>query len=225
MGMVTNMSTTFYMNLSLPTPSVTLGPDWASMLNTALTTLDEHDHTTGKGKKIPFTALSITDDLDLVTNRLVNVLSLKLSNLTAALTSSTDFNSLQSVNNNLYYVNGAGIPVQITNGGTIMGTQSIVTSLGFESVSEDVTILNSDTFVVVSVNTTNAVEVTLPPIGEVSKGRFYLIKDATGNALSKNITITPDGTDTIEGASNLIVNFNYGSFYIASDGISNWIAF
>jgi hypothetical protein len=41
------------MNLSLPTVSVTIGPTWATQLNTALETVDVHDHTSGKGVQVP----------------------------------------------------------------------------------------------------------------------------------------------------------------------------
>ena len=47
------MATT-YMNLTLPTVGTTVGPTWASLLNTAITSIDSHDHSSGKGATISF---------------------------------------------------------------------------------------------------------------------------------------------------------------------------
>ena len=41
------------MALDLPVVGSTAGPDWATKLNAAITTVDAHDHTTGKGVQIP----------------------------------------------------------------------------------------------------------------------------------------------------------------------------
>ena len=57
-------TTTTNMLLVLPTPGQQLGPTWATNLNTALELVDEHDHTSGKGKKIGVAALTIDADLD-----------------------------------------------------------------------------------------------------------------------------------------------------------------
>ena len=57
------MSTT-YMNLNLPTPTITLGPAWATQINTAIESIDSHDHTDNKGALIPTSALNINANLD-----------------------------------------------------------------------------------------------------------------------------------------------------------------
>ena len=55
-------STTTYMSLTLPTPGERLGPTWASDLNTALTSIDSHDHVS-VGRKLGAAALNIDADL------------------------------------------------------------------------------------------------------------------------------------------------------------------
>ena len=45
-------TTTTNMGLVLPTPGERLGPTWATDLNTALTLVDSHDHSSGKGIQI-----------------------------------------------------------------------------------------------------------------------------------------------------------------------------
>ena len=52
-----------YLNLTLPDVGVTLGPTWATDLNTALTRVDEHDHSS-IGRNLGVSALTIDGDLD-----------------------------------------------------------------------------------------------------------------------------------------------------------------
>jgi hypothetical protein len=55
------------MGLNLPVvgPAGTLGPDWANELNAAFDKIDSHDHTSGKGNPIPFSAIEVTSNLKL----------------------------------------------------------------------------------------------------------------------------------------------------------------
>ena len=57
-------STTSNMNLILPTPGERLGPTWASDLNTALTTIDSHNHGPGQGAQIGVDGITIDGNLD-----------------------------------------------------------------------------------------------------------------------------------------------------------------
>ena len=56
-------STTTFMNLVLPTPGERLGPTWATDINTALTRIDQHDHSS-IGKSLGVAALTIDADVD-----------------------------------------------------------------------------------------------------------------------------------------------------------------
>jgi hypothetical protein len=66
-----------------------------------------------------------------------------------------------------------------------------------------------DRYVVVEKTVPATIQVTLPSGATI--GRAICVKDGNGNALSFNITIVPSGSDTIDGASNLIINSNFGS--------------
>ena len=61
---------------------------------------------------------------------------------------------------------------------------------------------------------------TLPTAQTVS-GRTIIIKDAGGNAGTNNITIDTEGAETIDGAGTLVINSDYSSVSLYSDG-SNW---
>lgn len=69
----------------------------------------------------------------------------------------------------------------------------------------------------------NAITVNLPAASENS-GRVINIKDKGGNAGTNNITIDPDGSETIDGAASVAINTNYGSMTVLCDG-TKWHIF
>ncbi len=109
------MATT-YMSLDLPTPSVTIGPDWSTQLNTALTTVDSHDHSSGKGQKIPTTGLNINADLTLNDNGLTSVKGVTLKNNTSDHATNI---TAYAKNGDFYFKDSAGNAVRITSGGAL----------------------------------------------------------------------------------------------------------
>ncbi len=114
------MSTTPNMSLLLPDATVTAGPEWAVELNNALTVVDGHDHTSGKGTKVPVSGLNINQDLSLDSYQLTNAKSVKLNNLTATLSGAGNEGKVHEVGGNLYFTNSGGTPVQITVGNGIV---------------------------------------------------------------------------------------------------------
>lgn len=218
------MSTT-YMLLDLPIVLSTQDPTWATMLNAAIERIDSHRHTTGEGHKIPSDGLDLTTDLTFQNNNATNLRSIRLTSQTATLGESSDNNCVYSVNGNLYFNNGSGVAVKLTNGTTL--NTSTLTSNSYEitSISGTHTILPADTYIVLHVNTTAARQITLPSAAAVASGRYYLIKDITGSAGTNNITINSAGSDTIDGATSYVLSVNYGAVFLVSDGTSKWTAF
>ena len=60
---------------------------------------------------------------------------------------------------------------------------------------------------------------TLPE--NATLGAQYIIKDVAGGAGTYNITIARTGSDTIDGQTSQVINSNYASVTLVSDG-SNW---
>ena len=56
---------------------------------------------------------------------------------------------------------------------------------------------------------------------QTTAGRVLTIKDAGGNAASNTITIDTEGSETIDGAATALIQNDYASITIYSDG-SNW---
>src|SRR5438552_16462260 len=116
------MTTTITPNMSMviPVPSSEPGPTWAQELVTAFTNiLDVHDHTSGKGLKVPSGGLNINSDLSFGGFNLTTIRTLRLSSQGAVLTGGTEIGELYRVLNELYFNDGAGNQVKITNAGAV----------------------------------------------------------------------------------------------------------
>lgn len=111
--------TTTNMSLDLPVPGSTTGPLWATKLNTALTTVDAHDHTTGKGAKVPVAGLNINTDLPMGGFNVNSANSYRLISQSGALAGASDIRSLYSVSGDLYYNNASGTAVKLTSGSAL----------------------------------------------------------------------------------------------------------
>jgi hypothetical protein len=108
-----------YMNLSLPVPGSTAGPAYASMLVAALTTIDAHDHSPGKGVPVRTSGLYVDADLAFGTKNLSALRSARFTSQDAALALPTDLNCLAVVGGELYYNDGVGNAIQLTSGGAL----------------------------------------------------------------------------------------------------------
>lgn len=116
-----------YMNLNLPTPSTTLGPTWASMLNTALSAVDSHDHTNGKGLPVTPAGMLINAALDFAGYAASDVGSVQLSTLANYLLTPSN---IHSVNGDLVWTNSSGVAVPITSGSAVVGAPGNIQNLG-----------------------------------------------------------------------------------------------
>lgn len=216
------MAITPNMGLDLPTVSVTLGPEWASDNNTAFTTIDSHDHTTGNGVKITPSGLNINTDLPMNEHALTEVANVQLVDQVTPIATVAAVNQ---VGGDLYWNNGSGTPVQITSGGSVIAASDGI-SRRFESFSvvANKVISPADTLSYLTVNTASAYQITLPSAAGVPAGRFYEVVDGAGLAGTNNITVAPDGADTINTvAGNVVLNYNDIRARFVADGVSNWV--
>jgi hypothetical protein len=210
------------MLLSLPTVTQQPGPEWASMLNAAIESIDSHDHSSDKGVKITPSGLEINADLDISNQVFYNFKSVKFQEQVSTLSGSTYSNSIYSVNGNLYFTSGSGTAIQITDGGSIVSTPSSASIFETTSITTNLTISNSDTFVYLIVDTSVARIITLPLASGVSAGRIYYIKDSSGLSETYNITVNTQGSDTLDGAASQTLSSNYGTWTIIGDGSASW---
>lgn len=113
------MPTTPYMSLLLPTVSVTLGTTWAEENNDAFTTVDSHDHTSGKGVQVPTGGININADLDFNSYNAIGLRSTRFDAQVSAIAEVTDIGCLYVAGVDLYYNDGNGNQIQLTAGGAL----------------------------------------------------------------------------------------------------------
>lgn len=68
--------------------------------------------------------------------------------------------------------------------------------------------------------TSAAIVATLPAADSVDNG--YSVAFKKSDVSANGLTITPAGSDTIDGAASLVIAAQYQSFVVVSDGVSNW---
>lgn len=208
---------TINMSLNLPTVGVTVGPTYATLNNTAFTTIDAHDHTTGKGVQVPTSGININASLEFNSNSAVEVtfIGLESQGSKPGTVRSVYVNS----SNDLYYENASGTEVQITDGSNLAAVGSGV--ITFSSITTSpYSVLTSDAQKILGVNTSTAKTLNLPAATNVM---WVGIKDVTGSAATNNITVSPDGSDSVEGvAGDYTIDETYASRMLISDGVSAW---
>jgi hypothetical protein len=85
------------------------------------------------------------------------------------------------------------------------------------------TILASDGFVFTNAAFTAARTWTLPAANAVTAGRGFYLADAQGTLTQLNtLTIARAGSDTIDGATSIILDEAYDYVQLVSDGVSKW---
>ncbi|MCP2125788.1 glycoside hydrolase family protein [Bradyrhizobium ottawaense] len=124
------------------------------------------------------------------------------------------------------------VPVPVASGGTGGITAAAArssTGINVESYTShndsNYTILASDRTVGTSAALTAARTWTLPAANSVNAGQAITVADYFGGVTSTNtLTIQRAGSDTINGATSVVINVAYGRYEFRSDGVSKWSA-
>jgi hypothetical protein len=113
--------------MSLPVPVVgsESGPDFAYDINSSLALIDSHDHTPGKGVQLTSGSLNINANLSFNGFQAINVGAVTL----APQSVTPPGGSLYESGVDLFYVDGLGNNIQITESGGIAGTPGSITGL------------------------------------------------------------------------------------------------
>lgn len=89
------------------------------------------------------------------------------------------------------------------------------------ATTSPVTISSSlDAIVCIDLTVPGACAVTLPA---GVQGQWFCIMDRKGDAATNNVTLTPNGAETIAGNATLVLNQDGASVIIAFDGSGNWV--
>lgn len=113
------MTTTPNMAITEPDVSVTEGPAWATLLNSAFDRVDQHDHSSGNGVRITPAGLNINQDLPFGSSNATALKSTRFTSQSAVLAAINDKSCVYVVDGNLYYNNSSGTSIQLTSGSGI----------------------------------------------------------------------------------------------------------
>jgi hypothetical protein len=121
-------------NMLLPVPAVgtDAGPQYATDLNNCLTIIDSHDHSQGHGVQIGPSGLNINSDLSFAGNNAINIRTARFTPQNSILNpvaTPSDIGCLYEVRNDLYFSNGAGLQIQITNSSGVAGSPGSIANL------------------------------------------------------------------------------------------------
>lgn len=126
------------MNILVPVPGQQIGPDWATNLYNGLYfTIDSHDHSPGNGAQITAASININTAFSLNNNNLTNANTIQLteqsasSNIPAATYPATLFVAPNGGSGvyDLWYNDGAGNQIAITQSGSVTGAAGTITGL------------------------------------------------------------------------------------------------
>lgn len=124
------------MGFSLAVPGTTLpfgvaaaGESWGELVNTGLSTIDQHDHTSGKGLRITPAAISIDAELDFNSEDLIGLRSTRFEAISLGDLGVSDIGALIVSGADLYYVDTAGNQVRMTSGGAVAGAPGSISGL------------------------------------------------------------------------------------------------
>lgn len=212
------------MNLIEPTVGLEAGPQYALDINSSLTLIDQHDHSTGKGVQITPAGMDINAALSMNNNPLLG-LSYESFNALAAATAVVQAVSVAPASsiNELWYTDSNGKSTQITANGVVNAMAAAIPGESYDSGTFIWTQTQSSlptrpaNFDIGSITirpntngTTNGVvlgppagissqyNVQLPLIPAVSTG--IMTMDTSGNMAA---TVQPDGS-TIVISSNVL---------------------
>ncbi len=105
---------------------------------------------------------------------------------------------------------------------TFTGNIKIPTTAGCPAYAATVTLTSTSPYWQGVNTSTGAVTVNLP-VG--AQGIAFLIQDCTGNAATHNITVTPNGSNNINGVnSSITITTSYGASALISPSSTTWFA-
>lgn len=169
-------TTTPNMNLVVSTVNVDSGLNWENNLNASLAIIDQHNHTTGSGVQITPAGLNINSALPFNGQGATAVAYLSLDGQAPFPTIDA---SIYSNGVDLFFLDGSGNQVRITQSGSVAGSSGTITGLPSGTASAS---FGAGTFVFQSATSTSA---------NLDCGEIVL---RNNTASSKGVTLSPVGS-------------------------------
>lgn len=167
---------TFFMLLSLPSPKLTAASTWATLINSALTTVDSHTHVSGEGQRITSAAIDVDGDFSFNTYSVTDVQKINFFNTIGVID-----NSVFVVAGDLNFKDGNSNTISLTAGGSLDYS-------GFGGIDGD---YSSSTASLIYVDSTK----TYTFYNSLAATSNILLKDLTNTTLS-GTTLSPGSLTT-----------------------------
>jgi hypothetical protein len=120
--------TTTNMNLLQPTIGVDTGLTWENNVNTNSSTIDVHNHSSGSGVQINPAGLNINSDLPFNNQNATILRSVRFLSQSSVVLA-TDVGCLYESGVDLYYNDGSGNVIRLTQSGSVIGSAGTITGL------------------------------------------------------------------------------------------------
>lgn len=222
------------MSLIIPTTGVTAGPEYANDVNSSLTILDAHTHSPGSGVQVTPSGLNINADLSMGSNNLTLARSVRFQTQASPLALVTDLGCLYESGVDLYYNDGSGNQIRITQSGGVVGSPGSISGLTSPAsatyVSVDSTFVwqsaantpaNTDTASVILRNlVANSKGLTLSPPNAMAANYSLVLPSLPGSTSF----LTLDSSGNISGSISTgagITGSNIASATITGSNIAN----
>ncbi len=193
------------MNLPVPVASTTVGPAWATDVVACLDQIDSHTHATGQGVPITPDGLNINASLPMGGNYLTGTGAMGLTAQSAALSGSLT-GYVYRVSGDLYYNDGSGNQIRITQSGSVSGSSGTITGLPSGTASAA---FGGSTFTFQSATNTPATM----NIGPIVTG--------AASANSKTVTIAASGSQPANYATTLPLALPASTSFLNCDTSGN----
>lgn len=182
------MSTTITPNMLLTVPVVGIepGPDWASDINNCLTLIDQHDHTPGFGVQLTAASINVNTTFPMNNNQITGIAA-------AVFTAQTSFATnlaLYVIANDIYYRDGAGNQVRITQSGSVTGSAGTITGLPSGTASATYTAINQTFTFQSATNTAANLDAGSLLMRNLSPNSTFALTLSPPAALGSNYTVT-----------------------------------
>lgn len=128
--MVNTVNLSANMNLPVPIVGTDPGPKYALDIDSCLALLDQHDHSAGRGVLITPPGININSDLTFnVINNAISLRSIRFAPQNAPIGNANDLGCAYDVNGDLYYNDGNGNQIRITENGAVGGSPGSISNL------------------------------------------------------------------------------------------------
>jgi hypothetical protein len=117
------------MGLIAPTVGEQPGPTWAFNVNSDLSTLDSHDHSSGSGVPITPAGMNIIADLEFNGNDIIGLRSSRYIPQGSPLAAGSDLGCLYVIGIDLYYNDVNGNQIRMTQSAGVAGTPGSISTM------------------------------------------------------------------------------------------------